>query len=480
MPDLESEQIPALVETIHFIAICGTGMGALACMLKKMGYKISGSDQNIYPPISDFLNQQNIVVSRGFSPAHLAHKPDLVIVGNAVSKENPEVQEMISKGLNYCSMPQAINRFVAKKKRKLIITGTHGKTTTAAILTWILFIAGLDPSYIIGGILTDFNSNYRLGKGNYIIIEGDEYDTAFFDKGAKFMHYNPFAAILTSVEFDHADIFADLDHVKQTFADFINKIETDAGLMIFDNDGNISEVIKGAKCHISKYGKASDSLWALDKVDTKGAYTIFSVLKHGKPYGQFKTSLIGTHNLYNALACIGVADQLGISKEFIKQALLTFGGVWRRQQIRGVINDIIIMDDFAHHPTAVRETISAVKSFYKEKRLVAVFEPRTNSSMQDIFQHVYPLCFDQADLICIRKPPLLKKIPPGKRLSAEKLVADIQKRGKNAHYFNDTGDIIQFLLKKALPGDIILIMSNGGFDNIHTRLLNKLENYYNQ
>jgi UDP-N-acetylmuramate: L-alanyl-gamma-D-glutamyl-meso-diaminopimelate ligase len=371
-------------------------------------------------------------------------------------------------------MPQALNRFVARDKKTILICGTHGKTTTSSILAWVLYQAGFDPSFMIGGILQNFNSNYRLGAGEHMIIEGDEYDTAFFDKAPKFMHYRPAMTVLTSVEFDHADIFRDLDHLRITFGDFLSKLDRSSTLFAFDADQNVKELLPEVRCRIQLYGQNNASDWQLRKVLIDAPWTRFEVLKSGSLFARFKTKLIGRHNLFNALPVIAIAHHLGVPAKVICGGLETFAGIKRRQQIRGQKNQIMVIDDFAHHPTAVRETIEAVKSTYSHNRLIAVFEPRTNSSMRKVFQNVYPASFDHSDLICIRKPPLLEKIPPNERFSSEQLVADLKNRGKDAYYFADTESIIGFLVQQATPGDLILVMSNGGFDNIHQRLLDRL------
>jgi UDP-N-acetylmuramate: L-alanyl-gamma-D-glutamyl-meso-diaminopimelate ligase len=473
MPENQN-QIPAHVSRIHLIAVCGTGMGALACMLKNLGFQVSGSDHNIYPPMSDFLRDQGIRIMEGFKAEHLDDEPDLVIVGNAVTRNNPEVQKTMQAKIPFCSMPQALNRFVAQGKKAIVICGTHGKTTTSSILAWLLFRAGFDPSFMIGGILQNFNANYRLGAGEHIIIEGDEYDTAFFDKGPKFMHYRPAMAVLTSIEFDHADIFRDLDHIRMTFAGFVSKLDRSSALLAFDADGNVREAIAKARCRVELYGRSNSSEWRLGQIWVDSPWTHFEVLRSGGLFGRFKTKLIGRHNLFNALSVIAIAHHLGVPTDVIFAGLETFAGVKRRQQIRGQKNQITVIDDFAHHPTAVRETIAAVKSVYPRNRLIAVFEPRTNSSMRSVFQTVYPASFDDAELICIRQPPLLEKIPPNERFSSEQLVVDLKNRGKQAHYFADTESIIAFLARQATAGDVILVMSNGGFDNIHQRLLDRL------
>jgi UDP-N-acetylmuramate: L-alanyl-gamma-D-glutamyl-meso-diaminopimelate ligase len=327
---------------------------------------------------------------------------------------------------------------------------------------------------MIGGILKNFDSNYRLGNGPYFVVEGDEYDTAFFDKGPKFLHFQPQMAVLTSVEFDHADIFHDLEHVKEIFSGFVSALPGSSLLLAFDGEQNVTEVIAKHHCRIERYGEKATSPWRLGSVSTEPPWTVFEVFKNNERFGRFKTKLFGEHNLLNALAVIAIADGLNIAMDVIAEALQTFEGIKRRQEIRGQKRQITVMDDFAHHPTAVRETVRAVKSVVSTGRLIAVFEPRTNTSMRSVFQKEYAGVFDPADIICIRKPPLLNKIPSGQRFSSEKLVADLKIRGKDAHYFPDTDAIIDFLLITAKPGDLVLIMSNGGFDNIHQRLLENL------
>ncbi|MFO7665978.1 MAG: UDP-N-acetylmuramate:L-alanyl-gamma-D-glutamyl-meso-diaminopimelate ligase [Desulfobacterales bacterium] len=471
MPDLSRNRIPDNVKKIHLIAVCGTGMSALACMLRDMGYEVTGSDHKVYPPMSDFLAAKGINLLEGYSGNNLAHHPDLVVVGNAVRKENPEAVRMEEMGLSFCSMPQALNRFVSAGKKTLLIAGTHGKTTTSSILAWILYKAGLDPSFMIGGIVRNFKSNYRIGKGDYFVVEGDEYDTAFFDKGPKFLHFDPSVTVLTSIEFDHADIFRDLDHVKDAFRRMIAKIAPGNLLMAYDGDDNIGSLISSGNCRIENYGKNRGSAWKPGNVQVKPPWTSFEVIKNGRVFGTFRTKLVGEHNLLNALSVIAVADHLSVPASAIYEALETFEGIKRRQEVRGVKRGITVMDDFAHHPTAVKETVKAVKPFYCDGRIIAVFEPRTNSSMRKVFQDVYPLSFDDADIICISKPPLLGKIPIGERFSSELLVQDLKSQGKEAHYFEETQSIIDFLVKESKTGDLILIMSNGGFENIHERLL---------
>jgi UDP-N-acetylmuramate: L-alanyl-gamma-D-glutamyl-meso-diaminopimelate ligase len=471
-----NHHIPKGVQSVHLIAVCGTAMGALAAMLQEMGFTVTGSDRNVYPPMSTFLADRGIRVMDGFAADHLQHRPDLVVVGNAVTRDNPEAVAMRAMGLAYCSMPEALNHFAAAGKETLLVAGTHGKTTTSSLLAWLLHSAGIDPSFMIGGILNNFSGNYRIGRGDAFVVEGDEYDTAYFDKGAKFLHYRPRVAIVTGIEFDHADIFNDLAHVKSTFQQFMERLAPDSCLLAYDDNANLSDLLgkRPLGCIVERYGLDQTSDWRLGKVRVDNAETLFDVHHQGESFGTFRTSMIGRHNLLNALAALAAAHRSGVSCEDLQHGLAGFRGVKRRQEIRGVQNGVTVIDDFAHHPTAVRETVRAIKDFYGRKRLIAVFEPRTNTSMRDVFQQAYAACFDPSDLVIIRKPPLLKKIPEGRRFSSARLVADIEKRGNVAHYFEDTDAIIAFLVDQARAEDVILIMSNGGFDNIHARLLEAL------
>ena len=463
--------IPEHVRSIHLTAICGTGMGALACLLKESGYAVTGSDQHVYPPISEFLHRHGIPIHIGYRAENLSHCPDLVVVGNAVSKDNPEVMAMLALGLPYCSMPQAINRFAARGKSQIVVTGTHGKTTTSSFIAWLLTCAGLDPSFLIGGIVSNFDSNFRSGQGPWIVLEGDEYDTAFFDKGSKFLHYTPEVTVLTSIEFDHADIFKDLEHVKSAFRALLAGLGPHAQLIAYDRDVNIDAIINHAGCDVVRYGQATGSALTLGRVTIEPPLTRFEICSQGVPQDEFRTSMIGRHNLMNLLAGIAVGRRLGLDRSTISHALESFKGARRRQEVRGIKRGVVVIDDFAHHPTAVRETVAAVKSFYKDRRLVAVFEPRTNSSRRNIFQADYASSFDRADRVCVREAPMLEKIAPDERFSSKKLVKDLCGRGLDAFFFADTDEIIRFLVDQSRAGDVLLIMSNGGFDHIHERLL---------
>ncbi len=469
----------ASIKKIHLVAACGTGMGTLACILKEMGYDVTGSDQNVYPPMSDFLEEKGIRLFNGFNASNLDHAPDLVIIGNAVTKQNVEAQAVLNGNVEYLSMPQAVNRFIAKNKKIILVTGTHGKTTTSSIMAHILFTAGLDPSFMIGGILKDYRSSFRIGSGEYMVIEGDEYDTAFFDKGPKFMHYDPEITIMTGIEFDHADIFTNIEHIKSVFSSFVNKIKENSHIIAYGGNDNLKEVLFPFELSVENYGEnagrnhVDEPQWSYSNHIQNGDFTLFNI-EGPKGAGikiPVQTKMVGQHNVFNMLACSVAAHKLDISDDHIREALKTFSGIKRRQEIRGVKNQITIMDDFAHHPTAVKETINAVKPFYKDGRVIAVFEPRTNTSMRKFFQESYPNSFIGADMVCICEPGVKKNIPEPEKFSTKQLVADIEQRGTKAEYYKNSDDVLKGLAPILKPKDLVLIMSNGGFDNIHTKLL---------
>ncbi len=472
--DMCLNKIPEKVRTVYLMGICGTGMGSLAGMLKEKGFQVTGSDTQIYPPMSTFLATLGIKVLQGYNPSNIDHNPDLVIVGNVIRRENAEIRALTEKNIPFVSFPQALKHFFINGKIPLVVTGTHGKTTTASLLAAILEHAGLDPGFMIGGIVKGFGRNYKVGEGRYFVVEGDEYDTAFFDKGPKFLHYEPHVAILTSIEFDHADIYRNLDEVKESFRRLTQIVPSSGSLVANMDDGVVRAVTRDASCPVVGYGQNKSSIWALTGYSAEGERTRLTIQKEGRFYANFISPLIGKHNALNALAVVAVLDRIGLSPEAIGNGLFSFGGVCRRQEVRGIKNGIMVIDDFAHHPTAVRETLLALKSAYPDKRLTAVFEPRTNSSRRKVFQHDYACSFDAADCIIVREPPDLQKIPVQDRFSSKVLVEDLRLQGKTAYYFPDTDSILGFLKGYSREGDVIAIMSNGGFDNIHERLLNLL------
>ena len=456
------------------MGICGTGMASLAGILKEKGYRVTGSDQNVYPPMSNFLESLSIPVIEGYSPDNLYPVPDLVIVGNVITRNNREAVELSRLALPYLSFPQALKHFAFKDKNTIVISGTHGKTTTSALVSWVLEKAGMDPGFMIGGLPLDFKKNFKLGKGQYFVIEGDEYDTAFFDKGPKFLHYSPWVTILTSIEFDHADIYRDLSHVTENFRKLIDIVPQKGLLIANGDDPIITTEITRARCPVNTYGLSTNTMWKAIDITVQQDFTRFKVLKTGKNYITLHTPLYGRHNISNLLSVIVLADFLGIPLPILSEAVRSFGGVKRRQEIIGEKRGILVLDDFAHHPTAVKETTRAVKEKYKGRRLIAVFEPRSNSSRRNIFQEQYASSFESADMIMVPEPPMTEKIPPEERFSSKRLAKDLEKRDLTAFSFPNADTLLKALVRETRSGDVVLIMSNGGFYDIHHRLLESI------
>ncbi|SPD74431.1 UDP-N-acetylmuramate:L-alanyl-gamma-D-glutamyl-meso-diaminopimelate ligase [uncultured Desulfobacterium sp.] len=473
LPDLN--RLPDSPGHIHLMGICGTAMASLAGILKQKGYNVTGSDQDVYPPMSIFLEKLSIPVLSGYRTENLDPRPDLVIVGNVITRVNPEAVELARLNLPYLSLPQALKHFAFKDKQPIVICGTHGKTTTSSLAAWVLDVAGRDPGFMIGGIPRNFDANFKLGNGRHFVIEGDEYDTAFFDKGPKFLHYAPWVAILTSIEFDHADIYRDLDHVIENFRKLINIMKPDGFLIANMDDPIIAAEAVSAKCPVISYGLSKKALFTAKDIEIKEGLTHLTVMKNDKKHMGLSTTLYGRHNISNLLSVVALADLLGLSPKAVSKALVTFEGVKRRQEVVGESHSVIVLDDFAHHPTAVKETINAVRQRYEGRRLIAVFEPRSNSSRRNIFQVQYAQSFNDADIVMIPEPPLMEKIPKEERFSSRQLVEDLQKNGLNAHYFPNTDQLLEAMVRESRPNDIFLIMSNGGFDNIHKRLLKRLQ-----
>jgi len=467
-------RFPDHVRHIHIMGVCGTGMASLAGMLKDSGYVVTGSDENVYPPMSDFLASCNIEIKTGYRAENLSPQPDLVVVGNTIRKTNPEAQALAGLGIPYVSFPQALGHYFLAGKTSLVVTGTHGKTTTSSMLASLLHKAGRTPGFMVGGLVQAFGRNYNLGKSPYFVVEGDEYDTAFFDKGPKFLHYQPYIAIVTSIEFDHADIFADLAAIKDSFARLMAIMPQDGCVVACFDSPVVQEITARAQCPVMGYGMNGDTEWSIKNLAVKPEGTIFDVMHNGKFYGTCKNPMPGRHNALNALSVIAVLDRIGLDKEAIIAGLGSFEGVRRRQEVRGVVNNITVIDDFAHHPTAVRETLIALKQAYEGRRLVAVFEPRTNSSRRQVFQKDYVPAFDGTDLVLVREPLPLPDFPADQLFSSMQLAADLQARNIDALSFKDTDAILEHLQSTLQPGDVVAILSNGGFDNIHVRLLEML------
>jgi UDP-N-acetylmuramate: L-alanyl-gamma-D-glutamyl-meso-diaminopimelate ligase len=472
--DPKLNETPEDIRQIHIMGICGTGMAALAGMLKASGFTVTGSDSGVYPPMSDFLKQTGIQAAGSYGPQNLEPRPDLVIVGNVITRKNPEAQALAAAAIPYLSFPQALAHFFIRSRTSLVVAGTHGKTTTSSLLASALHQAGLDPSFMIGGIVREFDANFRLGNGPHFVVEGDEYDTAFFDKGSKFLHYRPNIAIITSVEFDHADIFADLDAIKRSFRKFVALLPPDGLIVAHLDDPNVAEIVADAPCEVQGYGFNPELAWSLADVRSEQGMTHFQIQHQGQQWAEMAVRMPGRHNCLNSLAVTAVLHRIGLAPARINTALSNFRGVKRRQEIRGVERGITVIDDFAHHPTAVRETLGALKAAYTGQRLVTVFEPRTNSSRRAIFQQDYVSAFDAADLILIRKPLPLANVPEAELFSSTRLASDLRARGLDARTFADTDTILDHLMTILQEGDVVAILSNGGFDNIHSRLLEKL------
>lgn len=459
---------------VHLIGICGTGMAALAGMLQTQGYAVSGSDENVYPPMSDFLASLAIPVQTGYAAAHLAGLPDLVIVGNVVRATNPEAVELAHLGLPYLSMPQALGHFFLASKTSLVVAGTHGKTTTSSLLATAMHRMGATPGFMIGGLVEAFGSNFHVSDGPYFVVEGDEYDTAFFNKVSKFQHYRPHCAILTSIEFDHADIFADLEAIKDSFAEFIARIPVRGALVAHLDDPVVAELARNARCPVIGYGATAGGEWRFDDFEAHGLASEFSVFRRDHLQGRCRLPMPGRHNALNAMAVIALLTRLGFPFASIAAGLASFEGVKRRQQVRGVVGGVTVVDDFAHHPTAVRETLQALRLAWPDSRLVVVFEPRTNSSRRAVFQEDYASVFGDADRIFIREHVPLDTLSRDEQFSASRLAADLCARGLQAEACTDTAAILDALAVSCQSGDVVAILSNGGFDSIHERLLAQL------
>ncbi|MDF1614014.1 UDP-N-acetylmuramate:L-alanyl-gamma-D-glutamyl-meso-diaminopimelate ligase [Desulfurivibrio dismutans] len=465
---------PPGVRHVHLMGIGGTGMAALAGMLQEAGWQVSGSDRKVYPPMSDYLVRLGIPVMEGYGPQNLAAGPDLVIVGNVIRADNPEARELARRRLPYLSFPQALRHYFLANRRSLVVAGTHGKTTTSSLLATLLDHAGLDPGFMVGGIVQAFGRSSRAGSGHFFVSEGDEYDTAFFDKGPKFLHYCPEVCILTGVEFDHADIYPDLAAVKASFARLVALMPPAGRLVAWVDDPVVRELVAAAPCPVLGYGESQTAGWRMRDLAISPEGTRFTVERDGAHFGDFFSRMPGRHNALNALAVIAVLDHLGVASATMAAGLAAFVGVRRRQEVRGVAAGVTVIDDFAHHPTAVRETLSALKAAYPGRRLVAVFEPRTNSSRRSVFQEAYVPVFAAADRVLLREPEGLEAIPVGERFSVTRLAADLAATGRQAQAFGDVQAIIDELATSVRPGDVVAILSNGGFDNIHQRLLDQL------
>ena len=463
---------------IHLIGICGTAMASLAGMLQERGFRVTGSDAAAYPPMSTFLESLGIPVAQPFAEANLNPRPDLVVVGNALSRGNVELERLLDDRIPFCSLPQILHDEFLIGKNVLVVAGTHGKTTTTAMLAWIFETAGLQPSFLVGGIAENFSRSFGLGEGKHFILEGDEYDTAFFDKGPKFLHYFPDSVILTSVEFDHADIYKDLDAVETAFKRLVNLVPRRGRIVGFDPGGisgdNIDRCLKKAFCPVERYGDSDRADWRIANIKLNEERTTWSVLRAGKAWADFEFPLGGEYNVWNATAAAALAANYEISKDVIAQALATFRSVKRRLELKAQVNGITIIDDFAHHPTAIEQTIRALRARYPQSRLWVVLEPRSNTMRRNVLQDALARSLALADQVVIAAIFKSEAIPEPERLDLKRVVAEIQKRGKQARIFADADAIVNAIVPELRERDVVAILSNGGFGGIYEKLPQRL------
>ena len=460
---------------VHIIGICGTAMASLAGLLKQRGFKVTGSDVAAYPPMSDFLAGMAIPVAQPYSEANLKPRPDWVVVGNAISRGNIELEHVLDERIPFRSMPDTLYDFFLRTREPIVVAGTHGKTTTTSMLAWIFQQAGKDPSFLIGGIAENFGSSFALRQGKHFIIEGDEYDTAFFDKGPKFLHYFPQVVILTSVEFDHADIYKDLDAVKTAFKRLVNLAPRKGKIIAYDAGDNVDECVSNAFSPVERYGLKPDSFWQATDLHFERERTSWSVLREGKPWAEFEFALAGEYNVLNATAAAAMASHHGIEPPVIAEALQSFKSVKRRLEIKAEIDGITIIDDFAHHPTAIAATLTALRTRYHSARLWAIFEPRSNTLRRKVLQKDLIAGLSLADQVVIT--PIFKPeaVPENERLTTASVVNGIKRGGKPARELPDADSIVEAVAPELQSGDVVAILSNGGFGGIYEKLPRKLE-----
>jgi UDP-N-acetylmuramate: L-alanyl-gamma-D-glutamyl-meso-diaminopimelate ligase len=464
---------------VHFVAIAGTAMGSLAGLLKARGHTVTGSDEGVYPPMSTFLERLGIPVTIGFAPEHvLARRPDLVVIGNAVRSDNPEARAAIDGGVAYASLPDALYEHAIRGKHSVVICGTHGKTTTTSMVATLLFEAGRDPSLLVGGIAANFDGSFRDGAGPEFVVEGDEYDTAFFDKTPKFLHYGPETAVITGIEFDHADIYRDLAHVQGEFAKLAAKLGTAGTLIAATGAESVDAVARGARCRVLRYGVECDADFAARNLEAGPEGTRFDVFARGLNAARALLPAWGRHNVANALAALAVCDVRGVPVARAAPLLARYQGVKRRQEVRGEVAGVTVIDDFGHHPTAVRETLGGIAARYPGRRIVAVMEPRSNTSRRAVFQQEYARAFDGAARAVIARVPDAPIYSAfggdPERLSADKLAADLCARGIPAVACDGADAIVEHLASVCRAGDVVITLSNGGFGDIWGKLLARL------
>jgi UDP-N-acetylmuramate: L-alanyl-gamma-D-glutamyl-meso-diaminopimelate ligase len=457
------------IKSVHFTGIGGTAMASAAAAMRDKGFAVTGSDQNVYEPMASFLAAKKIAVLNGYDEKNLAHKPDLVVIGNAISRGNPEAEFVLDHKLRYCSLPALLAEFFIRGKRSLVVSGTHGKTTTTSLLAWVFENSGLNPSFLIGGIPTNLGQGARFTDSEWFIIEGDEYDTAFFDKRSKFIHYQPEVAIINNLEFDHADIFDDLDAVKKSFSHFIRLVPRNGLLLGNGDDANLAPLLNVTHCPVKRFGLGGDYAVYAFNLRYGPTATEFEI-----PSFKFHINLVGELNVRNALAVVACAKHCGLSNKQIQAAFDTFKGIKRRMEVRGIAGGVTLIDDFGHHPTAIRETLKALRIKYPREKIWAVFEPRSNTTRRNIFQAELADSFADANAVVVSEVARLEQISAEERLNPEKLMQDLKTAGKDAAYLPDVDAIVAHVAKNAHGGDVVCVFSNGGFGGIHAKLLARL------
>jgi UDP-N-acetylmuramate: L-alanyl-gamma-D-glutamyl-meso-diaminopimelate ligase len=460
---------------IHLIGICGTAMASLAGMLKQRGFKVTGSDTAAYPPMSDFLATLGIPVYQPFAVVNLHPVPDLVVVGNAISRGNVELEHVLDQRIPFCSLPQILHDEFLRGKEVLVVAGTHGKTTTTSMLSWIFHTSGQQPSFLIGGIAENFGSSFALGQGKHFILEGDEYDTAFFDKGPKFLHYFPDSVILTSVEFDHADIYKDLDAVETAFKRLVNLVPRRGHIIAYDTGASLERCLSRAFCAVERCGSTQGAAWRIADVTLEPARSTWSVFHNGEHWADFEFALGGEYNVWNATAAAAMAAGYGISKEEISAALKTFKSVKRRLEVKAEVNGITVIDDFAHHPTAIAATLTALRSRFPGAQLWAILEPRSNTMRRNVLQSDLARSLALADEVIIAAIFKSEAIPESERLNLEAVTAEITRYGRRARVIADADTIVATAAPEMRPGDVVAILSNGGFGGIYEKLPQRLK-----
>jgi UDP-N-acetylmuramate: L-alanyl-gamma-D-glutamyl-meso-diaminopimelate ligase len=465
---------------IHFSGICGTAMASLAGLLQLEGHRITGSDKAAYPPMSDLLRGLGIPVMQPYAEANLDPAPDLVVIGNALSRGNPEVECVLDERIPFTSMAALLREEFLLGRESLVVAGTHGKTTTSSMLAWIYQVAArenpaLEPSFLIGGVAENFASSFQLRPTRTFIVEGDEYDTAFFDKGPKFLHYFPDELILTHVEFDHADIYADLEAVKTAFKRLVNLVPQRGVIVAYDGSENVSECVSHALCRVERYGFSAEAGWRIRNLRHEDGLTRWEVWREGALWAELEMSLAGEHNALNATAATALAAGQGIGKNAIQEALAGFKSVKRRLEVRAQVGGITVIEDFAHHPTAIRETLRALRAVYAKSRLWAILEPRSNTLRRKVLAGDLIESLRLADRVVLAGVYQQQRIPESERLNPEDVVRALNEAGTEAELFPDVEAIVNRIARQLQPGDVVAILSNGGFDGIYEKLPARLK-----